>query len=249
VTAPWRPEQANPNDTIWRYLEISRFISLLQTGELFLPTLAKLKKTDPMEGLFLPEYLTDSIIEEMARLGEPPPTPDYLEMRQKNMTEGLDQYQHHYLISCWHRSETESQAMWKLYGDGQQTVAIKSNVQRLFDCPGTWMEIPRLEYGKVEYIPYERGLKWQRPVIAIFHKDISLQHEKELRLVYHSFAPLNTDGGMGIPINRERLIEFVVISPYAGTWLKGVVEQLVVKYGCPNIPVVASRLTDPPKSL
>ena len=84
------------------------------------------------------------------------------------------------------------------------------------------------------------------PDIAIFNKDISLEHEKELRLASDFFRRLSWV--VSIPINRRDSIEAVVISPYAGPWLKGVVEALVVKYGCPTIPVVP-LLTERPQSL
>jgi hypothetical protein len=199
-----------------------------------------------MEGLFLREFLIDSIKERYAKQYVGPPTDEFLEKCAKSMSDALDRYQHCYLINCWHMNDDESQAMWKLYSKGDSnSIAIRSTAQRLWDCLGTWMELPRLGFRVIEYTQYEPGKhKWEQPELAIFHKDISLRHEQELRFVFFSHVPV-MEGGRTIPIHDvATLIHAVYISPYADGWFKGVVENIMKQYGFPAIPVLPSRLSD-----
>jgi hypothetical protein len=237
LTERFSPEKPMFTATIWRYMRIPRFIHLLRERELYLPTLATLKKyDDPMEGHFPPECLENWVIDELAERGLSPPTAQYMEWRKEEMRP--DRYQYNYLISCWNQSDDESQALWKLYGN---SVAIKSTVQRLTNSIWPWAALPIVDYGRVEYKRHGPGSRWGHADTAIFHKDSSFRFEEEFRLVFWSFQPIKDENGRGIPIDPEKLIEQVVISPEAKP-LKKLVERLVVKCGCPKIEVVASRL-------
>ena len=58
-------------------------------------------------------------------------------------------------ISCWHRSEYESAAMWKLYLKSDEGVAISTTCDRLSRCfkDGTPHDI---FIGEVDYLDYTR---------------------------------------------------------------------------------------------
>ena len=84
-------------------------------------------------------------------------------------------------INCWHINNSESDAMWKLYGPAGETVAIKTTVGALITSlkSGDPVCIGKMNY-KERNIP-EGNLYW--PVIF---KRKPFQHEKELRLCISS---------------------------------------------------------------
>jgi hypothetical protein len=83
-------KQPEPTQTLWRYLDLSKFLSFLSTQSLFFaqwPTLS-----DPMEGLH--NFLEDEI------------------RKHPQLRQHFQMLAHTYLVSCWVVSEHESLAMW-----------------------------------------------------------------------------------------------------------------------------------------
>jgi hypothetical protein len=44
------PEPSDPNICIWHYMDFAKFVSMLQHGGLYFPTVARLQEDDPLEG-------------------------------------------------------------------------------------------------------------------------------------------------------------------------------------------------------
>ena len=59
--------------------------------------------------------------------------------------------------------------MWKLYG-ADQTVAVRSTAQRLFDCTGLWMDLPKLEFGAINLTNVARNG-------SAGHRDLQQRHQ------------------------------------------------------------------------
>jgi hypothetical protein len=57
-------------------------------------------------------------------------------------------------ISCWHMSEHESEAMWKLYLRGFEGVAVRSTYARLSSSLAE--SKPLMYIGVVDYVDYDR---------------------------------------------------------------------------------------------
>lgn len=159
------------SSTLWRYLQFEKFVSLLETKCLYHARLDCLG--DPFEGSVTAPYASqrDS--------GESPnymPIPELEPANNKRRT--LVQY-----ATCWHRSEDESPAMWKLYSQEDKGVAVVTTFQRLAESVDT-SSVRHAILGPVEYFDYSTddmsyslGLTG-RPG---FSKQHVFEHEKEVR--------------------------------------------------------------------
>lgn len=94
------------NYKIWRYLDLARFLDLLTSSQIYFSRIDKFE--DPYEGFV-------------------PANDDYL----KGIAHLFNYINKFYYANCWHINENESAAMWKLYLDSRNGIAIQSTVNRL----------------------------------------------------------------------------------------------------------------------
>jgi hypothetical protein len=235
----------NPNIKVWRYMDFSKYVSLLDSGALYFSRADMLG--DPYEGA---TSHINRVMWPMVYEGKIPiPT-----------LEGVSSY-HEFerqwtLINCWHMNDHESDAMWKLYARTCDAVAIQSTYIRLHN------ELPAGTFvGVVEYMDY--GTEWMREDNSLhryMRKRESFEHERELRaLIQHlpsapeprgSAAQIlirqpNPERGRFIPVRLPELLEKVYVAPTAPVWFRELVLHITAKYGL-NLPVEQSSLHRPP---
>ena len=92
---------------LWRYMELAKFAFILQESQLHCP------RGDQFEDKFEGSYPLKN-------------TKDF----EGYGFEGEDWKKFVY-VSCWHKSEFESDAMWRLYGLSKNGVAIIANEEKL----------------------------------------------------------------------------------------------------------------------
>ena len=134
----------SPNATLWRYMDFTKFVSVLEKQALFFARANELE--DPFEG-YLP-YLTRAGV--WHNLADSP-YQDSLFQTWLDHTKKCPQFT---LISCWHENRSESAAMWKLYAKDDSGIAIKTDFNsfaRSFTCSED------IRIGKISYVDYERG--------------------------------------------------------------------------------------------
>lgn len=100
---PVFPKLENENVKIWRYIDFTKFVSLLDTQSLFFSRSDKLG--DPFEG---------STSRANLKL-RPSIYKNIPETALKNMGDSTEKIRYHTFLNCWHMNEFESDAMWKLY--------------------------------------------------------------------------------------------------------------------------------------
>lgn len=207
---------------IWRYLDFTKFISLLDSECLFMSRIDLLG--DDYEGSYPANYLRSA--DEMYGLHT-----DSL-VRQK--------LRKHVAINCWHRNEYESAAMWSLYLKSDEGVAIQSNeallVEELFrGAPEGYLPavVP------VRYIDFDKDTPKMGFIGAYSLKRKSFEHESEVRAVLCrcddnweiSEVEEIPEPGISLPVDLNNLIENVFISPTAPKWFFDIVLSSVKKYG------------------
>ncbi len=108
-------------------------------------------------------------------------------------------------------NEHESAAMWKLYAQTNEAVAIQSTYQKLASC------LPENVFvGVVHYIDYEtQWLPEGNAMWPFVHKRKSFEHERELRALFEDL-PINekviqtgmpnNESGREVSIDPESLI-------------------------------------------
>lgn len=246
-------ESPNPDDKLWRYMDIAKFISMLSTNSLYFAPAASFD--DPFEGAkgtleretkwndYYLEFFRYAI-KTAPGISKEQSSGDKLEETAQRLLHELAQSgindRKNTCISCWHCNEFESEAMWKLYSvNTMNAVAIETTYHKLYQALD---EDPYIDIGKVKYIDYRKqysGIGCG----AFWYKRKSFEHEREVRALIRNHN--NNGKGVSHPINLDILIENVYVSPYAPEWFAEVVRDVVKRYGL-NKPVLYSAMSDRP---
>ena len=222
ILKPRKPRVFSAESTIWRYIDFSKFLDMLDSGYLFFTRLSELKKLDPYEGSlvpFLPNYKNGES-SEMVR-------------------ESNESISNNYFVSCWYLNDVESAALWKLCPKSDESIAIKSKVERLensIEHSGVDIILTAVEYGHEEvrnkYKDKSNGISGDD---IVFTKRRCFEHEKELRLtIYNDGSPLPFSPdkkGLLLKVNLEEMISEIIISPEAPFWIVDLVKRVTKKYG------------------
>jgi hypothetical protein len=228
------------NTRIWRYLDFTKFVYLLQNEALFFARADKFG--DKFEGSF-PKITIQSREEKFDQ--------KYSDMISRYAKE----FKKVILINCWHMNDFESEAMWKLYLRYNEGVAIQSTYKRLVDS----MErdkINQVFIGKVKYIDYNSQFFQEGNIfLPYLFKRKSFEHERELRAItLYQDANVNSSeflikdfdiNGIDITVDLNVLIEQVFVSPYAKKWFFNLVKSIMKKYEFSFEPSQSSLMDDP----
>jgi len=136
-------------------------------------------------------------------------------------------------VSCWYSDvkNSESLAMWKIYGGNSHSVCISTTIGKLLDS----MEYDGdLIVSKVEYINHKDDhYKVEHCIAPYIHKHLAYHFENEVRFIAYSndIDPMSTresnDFGTKIPLRSVSFIEEVKISPEAPLWLFTLMTSIV----------------------
>jgi hypothetical protein len=223
------PPPGNP--TLWRYTGLAKFIDLLERRQLQFPRSDRF--ADPFEGV-LPRLT----VERLKATSSPDVRRLYDDLRRMMY------------ISCWFASEHESAAMWQLYSQGGDCIALRTNLATLSRCLTIAPFTSRI--CEVRYIDYENHeLPSLNGLVPFVHKRLSFQHENEVRAFIwsaeHSNAGLIKPDAerVAVDIDPAVLIRGAHIAPTAKPWFGELVERLLQRYAVP-CSVTRSSLYDRP---
>ena len=241
-----------PDAVLWRYMDFTKFVSLLEKQALFFARADKLKD-DPFEGAW-PNLSRERLQKFFEELNNP--NRDQLLQTSLTFIKVLPRFT---LINCWHESPHESAAMWKLYATDDNGIAIKTDFdsfKRSLTCSES------IYVGRISYVDYENHFIPENNLFSPFlHKRQSFEHEREVRAITVEF-PLKAgtdnppcfeiddsqdicDVGIYYEVDLSLLIQEVIVAPYAPDWLIELVQSVATRYDL-KAPVIKSRLGDPP---
>jgi hypothetical protein len=225
----------NKDIPIWRYMDIGKYLAMLDRGMLYFARANLLG--DPFEGaptkqmVLLREYIrknknTDPTLASYKDV--PDGAFDWGGAFQRAIRE--------YLVSCWHMNEHESAAMWKLYSNSNEAVCIQSTYRRL-RCA-----LPECAMiGEINYINYEiQGFPIDNAFYPITHKRLSFSHEREVRAIFwersgeasaDAYKPQIEAGGLAMQVDLSALVERVYVSPTAPPWFSNLVAAMTKRCG------------------
>jgi hypothetical protein len=214
------------NTKIWRYIDFTKFVSLLDQKALFFPRVSYLE--DKYEGLY-PRMFTDENAEMYSSI-----PPEYREQVLKAFLNKSKQIRNFMLVSCWHINDHESAAMWKMYLKSNEGIAIQSTFGRLKESFKDYKD-QDVHIGKVQYIDYEReSISTDNILQAYMHKRKSFEYENELRVLVTEFNDWKqaepSDTGRFIPVDLEGMIENIYVCPQAPPWFSDLIRSVVKKY-------------------
>jgi len=215
-------KKPNDNDEIWRYMDFTKFVSMLHYKSIHFTRVDKLK--DPYDtsiASFFVEHtdLSQSLLKKIMKL----------EARRKKL-----------FVSCWHiNNYTDSAALWKVYMKSDEGIAIQTTVKKLisvleasaenipFDLVSVNYDTKKLFFktnrsdGKILWTPkYEE---------VLFTKRSCFQHENELRIIL-AISNLKSTGFDWRDLDMNLLIESIRVNPEAPTWIVSLVRDLAKNY-------------------
>ena len=119
-------DKVNDNTVIWHYMRFTKLVSILENGhKLFFPR--PFKFDDRWEGLFPPSYLRN-----VRKYAEEQGIP-FTEFEEE-FTKRRKRHKYGHFVNCWHISDDECDAMWRLYGLAPEGVAIQSTIGSVREC-------------------------------------------------------------------------------------------------------------------
>jgi len=240
---------------IWRYMDFTKFVSLLEKDELFFARADRLG--DIFEGSYPRENVQQRAINSQKMLEQLPKYVRrdlHIESSDKATRQFFKKLRNCIFINSWHESQHESAAMWRLYLKSNEGIAIQSTFGRLKDCfkQGT----PDIYIGEVHYRDYMTEKIPENNFFAPFlHKRKSFEHEKEVRALFIEYAKTKeglpnlskspSSGGIGVPVDLEKLVANIYVAPESLKWFFELVKSITKKYGL-NKPVMQSALDAKP---
>lgn len=246
---PTFTQPSDENEKVWRYMDFPKLVSILDKNSLFFSRGDQFK--DPFEGSY-------PLLNVLGRNYVPPSiSAPNIEKFQEAMASlgGINKnWPKHVGINCWHLNNHESAAMWQLYIQSNEGVAIQSTYKNLRDCFRPSSQDVHL--GLVKYIDYEKEFFAADNMLNPFvHKRKSFEHEKEVRALVMKWPSSGENGidlsqnsiadGINIQIDLKVLIENIYISPSSPQWFVDVVTSTVNKYGL-SFPILQSDLNKSP---
>jgi hypothetical protein len=196
----------NSNLKLWRYLQRDKLFDLLESSNLYFCRADHFQKEDIFEG----SYPRLEYEYQCKRDGGKETSRRFYEILSKDT-----------FINCWHLSEYESLAMWKLYAKDKKGIAIQTNLAEFKDafenCDRT------IFAGKVDYIDYETDTFYKESG----HKYYAMNgfslfiHKRKIYSYENEYRAICTDSngpqskGVHIKVNLYKLIHKIYLSPFA----------------------------------
>jgi hypothetical protein len=251
----------------WKYMDLAKFISLLSKEALYFACPSEFY--DPLEGYIPKIWAKDYAINNQQQNRELfeslrnhvtslPPMVDsknieLIERANQSINDGSNIVENlwevireevisDHGVSCWHKSNDESEAMWKLYSASGQGIAIESTIGQLTDSILDKENL--VDIKSVNYFSENNPGKYNGQLDPLFLKRNSFEHEKELRAA----ISLKTKGkGTFVKCDLYKLISHIHVSPLAEPYFRDVVENICKgKVRSIDKPVTRSTLFDKP---
>lgn len=197
---------AEGNETLWKYFRFERFLSTLAESRLYFASANQF--IDPFEGAVA------------VQLNVPPPDPRYAEM--ETVEHAFFQLKRLTKISCWHRADYESDAMWKLYAGEHKGIAICTTPDRMRAAFKPFRLKPHygvedLWAGPVQYVDLTQvRMRGVAMLDRFFFKHRAFEWEREYRLAIS--VRMAEEFGVGVPehgilvdVDLPTLIERIVL--------------------------------------
>lgn len=220
---------------MWRYMDFTKFVSMLENQGLFFARATEMD--DAFEGGYSRgnEELRDLVYKALGPF--------------KHDKKSIEKRRRDTVLSCWHGSDHESAAMWKLYSSANESICVQTTFGRLRS------QLPlSIEIGRVQYIDYETEWVPERlPKLPFLYKRKSFEHEHEFRAVQNlndvagegNLSIKRSENGLWVNCELASLIENIYVAPNVSRWFYELVKQVVARYEF-QFPVRLSSLEAKP---
>jgi len=236
------------NVPIWRYLDFTKFVDLLDTKHLFFT------RADRFGDRFEGSYPRKTVATRKQRMMARGLNEENARGSAQLISTATKAFTRYTAINCWHMNEVESAAMWRLYLKSNEGIALRSDYSRL---RGSFLPFNEtIHIGTIKYVDYETEFASDGSISTPFLlKRKSFEHERELRAVIcrlptrkDHFIDISKDSisdGIRVPVDLDKLISHVYVAPDSPAWLTNLVKSVTEKYSV-KAPVVQSSLSKDP---
>jgi hypothetical protein len=223
---------------IWRYMDFTKYVSLLESASLFFSRADQLG--DPHE-TSVPFAMLNKMRSEFRSL-ESVDTEAAKERRivlshnAEMFVNMSNQMSLTCYVNCWNMNKIELDAMWRVYLGNREGVAIQSTVSRFLKSLEATPELVYL--GKVSYPDSNKADLHNKDgtlnaFSCVLMKRPYFKADKEFRAVH--YISLNENeaprDGVQIKVDLNTLIRRIVVSPQSPPWFGDLVESVSIKYG------------------
>lgn len=255
------------NDYLWRYMDFEKFVSILSRKALFFSRVDKLG--DPFEGSIslidkkLENQESESTQHKIMQTHEIPAEVksslvSAIANKRVLSSKWLNMMRKCRAVSCWHKNENESTAMWKQYGT--KGIAIQTTYKNLKDC---FIENSGIEIKPIRYIDYGNSstgytrkvedIYIKNDLTPILHKQLCFKYENEVRAYITKepksvspegvidYSQCTIEDGLYVAVDVHTLIQKIYIAPYSPLWFKDLIEDIVRQYNYKDIFVTMSQ--------
>lgn len=235
--------------TIWRYMDIGKYLDVITKGRLWFNRVIEFRKTDPYEGAITKydhEKVT-SILESKTKEELKSKLQHYGEVGVAKLIDDAPQKSIYWFqllfikriplvetnvytssISCWHENSSESDAMWALYSQREAGIAIKSTVSRViksFESSKRTIHIAKVVYDSGERLSALTSGIYD----SILIKRQAFTHENEVRIIALTLdgyeTPEWTEANQVHKIDPSRPVSPGV---YIGCDVNALIEEVVI---------------------
>jgi hypothetical protein len=251
----------NPTYTVWRYMNLDKFESILKNEALFFCRADRF--SDPFEGS-IPKREAEYRIEERRKISNyygKEFDPSKAKKSIKSLSNLHIRFKKQHVVNCWHTNNHENDLMWRLYLDSNEGIAIKTTVGNLIKSFLATEE--SINISNVRYLNYETDIWYDAKsyplesynmFVPLVHKRIEFKHEEEIRLIHSIKTDLNLDefwdsqphdSGINISVNVNTLIDEIYTPPTCDDKQIIKVQNILDKYKF-NFKIFKSGLTNNP---
>lgn len=232
------PEDASDTDLLWRYMDFPKFLSLLEDRVLFFSNIAFLG--DPLEGFLSPGTLKR---EASSIAAQPAPERDRRQRVLDHNLRVLKTMKDWVCVSCWHKSPSESAAMWSVYAQ-RAGIAVQTTWGGLKNA---LLRSAEQVYAQlVDYVDFaEHPFVGGKLDELLTHKRKSFEHEKELR-AWVINPGYSEKPGVPVAVDTGILVQRVFLAPGTPAWQRDLALKLLSRYGLGSVEVQHSELDEKP---
>jgi hypothetical protein len=200
-------QELDMNEPLWRYFKTERFLELLQSSHLYFASARQF--ADPFEGAvaILPAGF--------------PIDPRYAEIEHDERA--FEQLRRLTKVSCWHRANYESDAMWQLYAGERKGVAIRTTPSRISAAAKPFRLKPEYGHeelwaGNVNYVDLLKERLRINMLERFWYKHMAFSWENEFRLAISArmaeeFGVVVPEHGVNVEFDIPQLIEKIYLGP------------------------------------
>ncbi len=223
-------DELSGDAVLWRYMSFAKFMSMLDSRSLFLSSIASVD--DQFEGslprgnVLLHRWLREREASADSERGSPD-IEEFARRRRRSV-----------VVNCWHRSEHESVAMWRLYAGGREGVAVRTTAA---DLRGCFLESPPTFVLPVRYIDFDEDTVDEiNDFPRYLVKRKPFEFESEVRAI--KFDVPMKDGeidrspesyrrpGVRNKVDLGLLMGEVIVAPGAGSWFFELVTEVTARH-------------------